>query len=126
MKSRIIQPHLSLDSQCLRADKHGINRNHERQDEVDQTRGRRHPLGGPLSPADLGLTLTASAYDGLGTRYRRYPKWAWCLTLLGVPGGVLGYFVIRDLNASAARSILKGGLAVQVLACAVWLAYGGM
>lgn len=89
---------------------------------MDHTHGRGRPLDRPLTPADLGFAPTPSAYGGPGPRYRRYPKGMWFLALLGVPGGVLGYVMLRDTNAGAARSILMTGFFVQALIFAAWVA----
>jgi hypothetical protein len=79
-----------------------------------------------LSPSQQALAATAGvAHTGLSAPRGDYPKWAWLVALLGIPGGLIGYFALLPTNEDAARGIFKAGLAVQVLFWIVWLAYVG-
>lgn len=79
-----------------------------------------------LSPSQQALAATAGmAHPGLSRPALAYPRAAWLLALLGLPGGLLGYFALFQTNEDAARGILKAGLVAQVVYWVIWMAYMG-
>lgn len=88
--------------------------------------GRGLPIDRVLTPAEQALSMTSSsAFTGLRRARGEYPRWVWLGVALGVPGGILGYFLVHESNEDAARAILKTALVVQLVAWAAWLAYTG-
>ncbi|HSK47177.1 MAG TPA: hypothetical protein VLA05_04130 [Coriobacteriia bacterium] len=66
----------------------------------------------PLSPVDQILALPPQARSLLDTRPagRPVPKWMWLLPLtFALPGGIVGWLLVKDSNQAAARGMLVIG-----------------
>jgi len=86
----------------------------------------RDAVNSVLSPSQQALAATAGvAHVGLSRPSGAYAKWTWVLALLGLAGGLVGYFALLQTNEDAARGILKAGLLMQVVYWVLWLAYAG-
>lgn len=72
-----------------------------------------------LSPVDQILAMPPQRRALLDSRPagRPVPKWIWLLPLmLALPGGIVGWLLVRDENQGAARALLVIGIVVTVFA----------